>query len=99
LESAVSDGSAALIAYFEDLKTGMSLYDQTLQSSIESRDYHTAEMVSSERETLRRVIAVDRNPGMKAFIRACLDDGTVDRLRDAEISEYTCPMHFHEEKM
>lgn len=98
LESAVSDENAALIAYFDDLKAGMSLYDQTLQSVIESRDYHTAEMVSSERETLRRVIAVDPNPGVKALIRDCLADGMVDRLRDAEISEYICPRHFHVRK-
>ncbi len=98
LESAVSDRSAALIAYFDDLKTSISLYDQNRQSFIESRDYHTAEMISSERETLRRVIAIDRNPGIKGFVRSCLADGTFDRLRDAEISEYTCPMHVHARK-
>ena len=94
LEVAVSDESAALISYFDDLKSGIAEYNQELQNAIERRDYDTAELVSSERDTLRKVIAVDPNPGRKALIQDCLAAGIIDRLRDAEINEYVQPCLF-----
>jgi hypothetical protein len=86
-EAAVSDESAAIIAYFDDLKAAVPLYDEELRVAVDRRDYDTAEFVSAERETLRRVIAADANPGRKAFIQGALADGIITRIRDAENNE------------
>ena len=86
-EVAVSDKSAALIAYFDDLKAAVPSYDEELRGAVDRRDYDTAEFVSAERETLRQVITADTNSGRKAFIQGALADGIITRIRDAENNE------------
>ena len=65
----------------------MPSYDEELRGAVDRRDYDTAEFVSAERETLRRVITADTNSGRKAFIQGALADGIITRIRDAENNE------------
>jgi hypothetical protein len=83
-ESAVSDESAALIAYFDDLRRVAPAYDRELQLATDRRDYGTAALISTEREILRQVIAADYCSWRKALIQDALADGIISRIRDEE---------------